>query len=168
MLRTLVRQAFWVVAPPTVREHRIGGTPAARPHRGVAVEERRTEPRILYAPWGESPGLARIAVVTTEAFPPEWWRRPRTDDIPESPFLADQQPARAVAIAPMPEAVKADRVATDAATHGNVATTTPATRIRARRPATADGCSRGSAVVLAGAIISFIVVDAANGRGRSR
>ena len=191
MLRTIVRMTLGAVAPPTVPSTRpyrpLGGdprvaipvgrgrvddraasngrsavdgvaSPSALPH---AVAVRTVAP--MHAPWGELPALAQLAVVTTEPFPPEWWRRPRITPPPETPFViepheASTAPDASVTAHDHSLAAASELVIVDegGAPHRSVHTRGSARR---RRGLFARIC-----LVIAGALISFIVVDAASGR----
>jgi hypothetical protein len=186
VLRTLTRTVLGIVAPPTDAAARGGTGVAARYRYAIPVDDgSRVRPQAPEAPWGDPPELFRFAVVTTEAFPPEWWRRPRTEP-QESPFLdhharpaasttdrADEQSRSGQARS---RSARAQPHSAPTLTAAGVSPA-PAIPLAAGRDAGASDRTLDEprqrrrlfariCLVLAGALISFIVVDAASGHGR--
>ena len=151
----------------------IGAT--ARYRYAIPVHDgSRVRPQAPEAPWGDAPELYRFAVVTTEAFPPEWWRRPRTEPPRESPFLESRERHAAGTTARADEQPRSAHAQSPAAT---LITTPAKTPLAMGRDAGASDRTRDEprqrrrlfariCLVLAGALISFIVVAAASGHGR--
>jgi hypothetical protein len=138
----------------------------------------------MLAPWEEAPALAGICVVTTRPFPQEWWRRPRTTPPPETPFLGRPAavPIRSEDGATVVPSAGPPRGSGDpipgtgwapAERHGS-SQQGPSRRGSARSGSSRSGASEERhhgrfarlCLVIAAALISFIVVDAALGNGR--
>ena len=168
MLRTFTRMALGVASVPIRSEARTSSRPARR-RVPVQVESRRAQPSLapapmvvgqtMLAPWGEVPTLERIAVVTTQPFPAEWWRRPRAEPVPDTPFIRGHEQVAGVGIV----AARRAPMDTDLAPvvrHARIGD--PGDSRRGHR----HGRFARLCLVIAGALISFIVVDAASGHGR--
>lgn len=193
MLRTIVQTTWGAIAHPTApstQTHRstrldardrvpVGRGPNPRPMTmnrtiGAALHERASiTTQVLAptaapgtAPWGELPELAGLAEVSTEPFPPEWWRRRRIAPMPASPFVAALGTARVDAVdepAPTIEIVARPSQAVAPNATPSEAIPIGPTMDRAERRHRGGRFAR-LCLLVAGALISFIVVDAASGR----
>lgn len=185
MLRTFVSSWLGIASPPAPRTRRASApwTPRKRRPRNARVTAASVAPTVVLAPWGELPALRGLAVVTTQPFPDEWWRKPRIAPPPADPFQAGanapntpnarpiEQAAPVMEHRPMPPVARAHTPhATD---HAQATDRAPRSRAerRGHEPATDRRRVRGRfarlCLVVAGALISWIVVDAAAGHGRS-
>ncbi len=165
MLPTFTRTASVATAPTTVRGSRtytVTPTPTAERVR-VAIHVNGSGPTVapMRAPWGESPVIAAFAIVTTEPFPAEWWRRPRTAPVASDPFVRRVEAT-----------VHATEASGQIQIHAADATTItplrhePSRAMLGRKAAARKrrGMFARICLVVAGALISFIVIDATSGR----
>lgn len=155
VLETTSLARMGVLSPP-LRSGRRGVAPWPTSRPAVAAPIMVDDHHRLEAPWGDAPGISLLATVTTQPVPPEWWRRTRTKPIADTPFLAggDREPAsqRAAIIARETTVRQHDR-REEPRPH----------RVRGKR---GRSLFARLCLVVAGALISYIVVDAATGRGR--
>ncbi len=184
MLRTFASVWLGIASPPASRTRPAAApwTPRRRDPGTAPASPGLPAPSFVSAPWGELPGLHRIAVVTTLPFPAEWWRRPRIGPPSDDPFESRHDPAMASASTvidrPRPSPGRGSsqaEVSVSGRTSSPVlapASASAPSRAERRQPAHAAGQRRRPGrfarvcLVVAGALISWIVVDAAAGRAR--
>lgn len=189
MLKTFITTWLAIASPPApgtrrapapwTRLGQAGGKTA-----GTTVHAERI---IRLAPWGDVPGLHGLAVVTTEPFPAEWWRKPRLTPPPADPFGGAphsappsatsraasgtrpvQEPGPVATLPTEPAAAPAQPTAGHSRTTLSMLTSRAARRGRDRAAGrrTERGRFARLCLVVAGALISWIVVDAAAGHGK--
>ncbi len=184
MLRTFASVWLGIASPPAFGTRRAAApwTPRARERGTASGSPAPPASSVVVAPWGELPELHRIAVVTTQPFPAEWWRRPRIGPPPDDPFESRVEPPTASASTvidrPRPSPGRGSSQAEANVSHrasspAAVSAPAPAPSRTERRHRAHDADQRRRpgrfarlCLVVAGALISWIVVDAAAGRAR--